>query len=332
MTTARRADAQLGELEFATANGCGQRRRALSTPSPARRSPKRRASGLDFKAMVEYAPHRRRPDAARDDVPRARAACSRRWRSTSWRGRTSSTRVSAATGATKARLVDRHRRRHRDVLRLREPRPARVSRTRRSTSTAAAEALSKGGTFVGRHICVPLEGVAVHINAFNFPVWGMLEKLAPTLLAGMPAIVKPATVTSYLTEACCAAMIESGLFPTGAIQLIVRQRRRSARSPRRARTPWRSPARRRRAQMLKSVKAILEHNVRFNRKRTRSTTRCSAPTRRRAREEFDLFVKEVVREMTAKAGQKCTAIRRTLVPDGDGGRRDRARSRSGSPA
>src|SRR5437660_7048833 len=82
------------------------------------------------------------------------------------------------------------------------------------------EALSKTGTFVGQHVCVPLEGVAVHINAFNFPVWGMLEKLAPTLLAGVPAIVKPATITSYLTEAVFRAMIESGLFPAGATQLI----------------------------------------------------------------------------------------------------------------
>src|SRR5690242_3594150 len=82
------------------------------------------------------------------------------------------------------------------------------------------EPLSKGGSFVGRHICVPLEGVAVHINAFNFPVWGMLEKLAPTLLAGVPAIVKPATVTSYLTETVFRAMIEAGLFPKGAIQLL----------------------------------------------------------------------------------------------------------------
>src|SRR5205823_2523212 len=82
------------------------------------------------------------------------------------------------------------------------------------------EALSKGGTFVGRHICVPMEGVAVHINAFNFPVWGMLEKLATTLLAGMPAIVKPATITSYLTEAVFRAMIESRLLPVGSIQLI----------------------------------------------------------------------------------------------------------------
>ena len=82
------------------------------------------------------------------------------------------------------------------------------------------EPLSKNGTFVGRHICVPIEGVAVHINAFNFPVWGMLEKLAPTLLAGVPAIVKPATITSFLTEAVFREMIASKIFPAGAIQLV----------------------------------------------------------------------------------------------------------------
>src|SRR5438128_11661219 len=82
------------------------------------------------------------------------------------------------------------------------------------------EGLSKKGTFVGQHIYTPLQGAAVHINAFNFPVWGMLEKLAPTLLAGVPAIVKPATVTSYLTEAAFRVMIEARLFPDGAIQLL----------------------------------------------------------------------------------------------------------------
>src|SRR5438094_1775396 len=82
------------------------------------------------------------------------------------------------------------------------------------------EPLSKGGSFVGRHLCVSLEGVAVHINAFNFPCWGMLEKLAPTLLAGVPAIVKPATVTSYLTEAVFRAMVESRLFPAGGVPLV----------------------------------------------------------------------------------------------------------------
>jgi oxepin-CoA hydrolase/3-oxo-5,6-dehydrosuberyl-CoA semialdehyde dehydrogenase len=83
------------------------------------------------------------------------------------------------------------------------------------------EMFGKGGTFGGRHVLTPLQGVAVHINAYNFPVWGMLEKLAPALLAGVPAIVKPATVTSYLTHAAFAAMIESGLLPEGAVQLIV---------------------------------------------------------------------------------------------------------------
>ena len=83
------------------------------------------------------------------------------------------------------------------------------------------EGLSRSGTFVGQHIAMPLQGVAVHINAFNFPVWGMLEKLAPTLLAGMPAIVKPATQTSYLTEACIRMIIESGLLPEGAVQLVI---------------------------------------------------------------------------------------------------------------
>src|SRR3982751_2532557 len=83
------------------------------------------------------------------------------------------------------------------------------------------EVLSKNGTFVAQHICLPLEGAAVHINAFNFPVWGMLEKLAPTFLAGVPAIVKPATVTSYLTEGMVRAMIESKIMPEGALQLIV---------------------------------------------------------------------------------------------------------------
>src|ERR671938_253681 len=84
----------------------------------------------------------------------------------------------------------------------------------------ATESLSKGGTFVGRHVCVPLEGVAVHINPFNFPVWGMMEKLAPTLLAGVPAIVKPATLTSFLTERVFRAMVDSAILPEGAVQLI----------------------------------------------------------------------------------------------------------------
>ena len=177
------------------------------------------------------------------------------------------------------------------------------------------ESLSKGGTFVGRHICVPLEGVAVHINAFNFPVWGMLEKLAPTLLAGVPAIVKPATVTSYLTEACFRLMVESGIFPAGAIQLICGSAgdlldhlgMQDAVAFTGSATTGRK---------LKDTPSIVEHTVRFNQEADSLNCSILGPDAAPGTEEFDLFVKEVVREMTAKAGQKCTAIRRTLVPNG----------------
>ncbi len=177
----------------------------------------------------------------------------------------------------------------------------------------AMEAISKNGTFVGRHICVPIEGVAVHINAFNFPVWGMLEKLAPTLLAGVPAIVKPATVTSYLTEAVFRAMIESRIFPEGAIQLICGSAgdlidkldcqcavafTGSADTGR----------------MLKSNRTIIENSVRFNQEADSLNFSMLGPDAAPGTDEFDLFVKEVTREMTSKAGQKCTAIRRTFVP------------------
>jgi oxepin-CoA hydrolase/3-oxo-5,6-dehydrosuberyl-CoA semialdehyde dehydrogenase len=176
------------------------------------------------------------------------------------------------------------------------------------------EALSKGGTFVGRHICVPMEGVAVHINAFNFPVWGMLEKLSPTLLAGMPAIVKPATVTSYLTESVFRAMVESGLFPAGAIQLLCG----SAGSlldhlDHQSAVAFTGSAAT--GKMLKGSHSIMDHNVRFNMEADSLNYSMLGPDAAPGTPEFDLFIKEVVREMTTKAGQKCTAIRRTLVPE-----------------
>jgi oxepin-CoA hydrolase/3-oxo-5,6-dehydrosuberyl-CoA semialdehyde dehydrogenase len=177
------------------------------------------------------------------------------------------------------------------------------------------EPLSKGGSFVGRHICVPLEGVAVHINAFNFPVWGMLEKLAPTLLAGVPAIVKPATVTSFLTEAVFRAMIQSGIFPEGSIQLVaggagdllshLREQDAVAFTGSAAT-----------GRMLRETPSILEHNVRFNMEADSLNFSMLGPNAVPGTPEFDLFVKEVAKEMTVKAGQKCTAIRRTLVPAG----------------
>lgn len=179
----------------------------------------------------------------------------------------------------------------------------------------ATESLSKGGTFVGRHVCVPLEGVAVHINAFNFPVWGMMEKLAPALLAGVPAIVKPATLTSYLTETVFRAMIESGIFPAGAIQLVCGSAG-DLLDHLDAQCAVAFTGSADTARMLRARPAILDHNVRFNTEADSLNFSMLGPDATPGSEEFDLFVKEVVKEMTAKAGQKCTAIRRTLVPEG----------------
>ena len=177
------------------------------------------------------------------------------------------------------------------------------------------EALSKGGTFVGRHICVPLEGVAIHINAFNFPCWGMLEKLAPAWLAGMPAIVKPATVTSYLTEAMVRAMLESGLIPAGALQLICGSAgdllAHVGCQDAVAFTGSAATGR-----QLRESESVVANSVRFNMEADSLNCSILGPDAAPGTEEFDLFVKEVVREMTVKAGQKCTAIRRTIVPSG----------------
>jgi oxepin-CoA hydrolase / 3-oxo-5,6-dehydrosuberyl-CoA semialdehyde dehydrogenase len=175
------------------------------------------------------------------------------------------------------------------------------------------EVLSKGGSFVGRHLYVSREGAAVHINAFNFPVWGMLEKLAPTLLAGMPAIVKPATATAYLTELVVRRIIESKILPEGALQLVcgglgnlfeglncqdMVSFTGSAHT----------------AAKLRVHPAILRHAVPFIAETDSLNSSILAPDCVPGSVEFDLFVKEVAREMTVKAGQKCTAIRKALVP------------------
>ena len=178
----------------------------------------------------------------------------------------------------------------------------------------AMEALSKNGTFVGQHVCVPLEGVAVHINAFNFPVWGMLEKLAPTLLAGVPAIVKPATLTSYLTEVVFRAMVESRIFPEGAIQLVCGSAG-DLLDHLDAQCAVAFTGSADTARMLRAKPSILDSNLRFNTEADSLNFSMLGPDATPGSEEFDLFVKEVAKEMTAKAGQKCTAIRRTLVPD-----------------
>jgi len=175
------------------------------------------------------------------------------------------------------------------------------------------EPLSKGGTFVGQHVYTSLQGVAVHINAFNFPVWGMLEKLGPTLLAGVPAIVKPASATGYLAEAAFRIMIESDVLPPGALQLVmggvgdlfdhltlqdVVSFTGSAQT----------------AMKLQTHPVIARESVRFIAERDSLNASILGPDAAPGTPEFDLFIKEVAREMTVKAGQKCTAIRRAMAP------------------
>ena len=175
------------------------------------------------------------------------------------------------------------------------------------------EQLSRNGTFLGQHICTPLQGVAIHINAFNFPVWGMLEKLAPTLLAGVPAIVKPATNSCYVTELAVRIMLDSGILPDGALQLVsgglgdmldrldcqdVVSFTGSADT----------------ALKLRQTPAIVRNAVRFVAEQDSLNASILGPDAVEGTPEFDLFVKEVTREMTTKAGQKCTAIRRIIVP------------------
>jgi oxepin-CoA hydrolase/3-oxo-5,6-dehydrosuberyl-CoA semialdehyde dehydrogenase len=175
-------------------------------------------------------------------------------------------------------------------------------------------ALSKAGNFMGHHLMVPKEGVAVHINAYNFPIWGMLEKIAVNLLAGMPAIVKPALPSAYLTEAVVREIIRSGILPEGALQLVVGTGHGllehvtyqdvvtftgSAETGRK----------------LKGHPRILAESVPFNMEADSLNAAVLGPDAVPGTVEFDLFIKEVRKEMTAKAGQKCTAIRRIIVPE-----------------
>lgn len=178
----------------------------------------------------------------------------------------------------------------------------------------AMEPLSKNGTFIGQHVCVPLQGAAVHINAYNFPVWGMLEKIAPTLIAGMPAVVKPSPISAFLAEKMFAVIIESEILPEGSLQLIcgepydlldhltsqdVLTFTGSAETGRK----------------LKSHPNIINNSIRFNMEADSINCSILGNDVTPAMDEFKLFVKEVVNEMTVKSGQKCTAIRRTIVPE-----------------
>src|SRR5712671_7413237 len=178
----------------------------------------------------------------------------------------------------------------------------------------AVEPLGKGGTFLGQHILTPRHGVAVQINAFNFPVWGPLEKFAPAFIAGAPSLIKPASQTAYLTARLAELIVESGLLPEGSIQLICGSAgdlldhltdqdllsfTGSAST----------------AQRLRTNPTVVARSVRFNAEADSLNCSILGPDATPGTPEFDLYVKQLVTEMTVKAGQKCTAIRRALVPE-----------------
>lgn len=174
--------------------------------------------------------------------------------------------------------------------------------------------LSKGNSFMGHHILVPKEGVAVHINAYNFPVWGMLEKIAVNLLAGMPAVVKPATVTCYLTEAVVREIIQSNILPEGALQLICGSAGDML-SHLNSQDVVTFTGSATTGIKLKSHPTILNESVPFNMEADSLNCMVLGGDVVPGMPEWDLFIKEVKKEMIVKAGQKCTAVRRIFVPE-----------------
>ena len=177
----------------------------------------------------------------------------------------------------------------------------------------AVEQLGRKGSFVARHVMTPLRGAAVQINAYNFPVWGALEKFAPAFLAGVPSIVKPASQTAYVTELAVRRALESGLLPEGALQLLIGGTK-GLLDELRGQDLLSFTGSARTASVLRSHPSVVAGSVRFNAEADSLNACVLGLDAKPGTDEFDLFVKEVVREMTAKAGQKCTAIRRAFVP------------------
>ena len=269
------------------------------------------SSGLDFGAMVRHARTVGGPALRamtfheRADILRGLAAALNARKADLYR-------LSAETGATRAdNLVDVDG--GIGTLFATASRGRRELPSERFVLEGEVESLSRAGGFVGAHILSPLHGVAVHVNAYNFPVWGTLEKLGPAILAGIPVITKPATATAYVTEAAIRIMVETGLLPAGALQLVcgstgdlldhltgqdVVSFTGSVET----------------SDTLRNRPAIGRNAVRFIAERDSLNAAILGPDAGPGTPEFDLFIKEVVREMTVKAGQKCTAIRRAFAP------------------
>lgn len=177
-----------------------------------------------------------------------------------------------------------------------------------------AAPLSKGGSFIGHHIMVPKEGVAIHINAFNFPIWGMLEKIAVNLMAGVPAVVKPSEFTCYLTEVMVRDIIDSKILPEGALQLVCGLGRGIIdHVDSRDMVTFTGSAKT--GKLLKALPVITENSVSFNLEADSLNATILGISAVPGTAEYDLFVKECVKEITIKTGQKCTAVRRIMVPE-----------------
>ncbi len=177
-----------------------------------------------------------------------------------------------------------------------------------------AAPLSKQGTFIGHHIMVPKEGVAVHINAFNFPIWGMLEKIAVNLMAGVPAVVKPSEFTCFLTEVMVRDIIDSKILPEGSLQLVCGLGRGLLDSVESSDVVTFTGSAKT-GKMLKALPQIDAKSVPFNLEADSLNATILGKYATPGTEEFDLFIKETVKEITIKAGQKCTAVRRIIVPE-----------------
>jgi oxepin-CoA hydrolase/3-oxo-5,6-dehydrosuberyl-CoA semialdehyde dehydrogenase len=177
-----------------------------------------------------------------------------------------------------------------------------------------AAPLSKGGSFIGHHIMVPKQGVAVHINAFNFPIWGMLEKIAVNLMAGVPAVVKPSEYTSFVTEAVVKDIIASGILPEGSLQLVSGLGRGILDHVDLEDTVTFTGSAHT-GKVLKALPQFSQKSIPFNLEADSLNATVLGKQAVPGTPEFDLFIKETVKEITIKAGQKCTAVRRILVPD-----------------